>query len=88
MDRWKIAYRVEPVKDVALHPGYPTLGITFQVENNILLGIEHILQVPDGGDALKVSLPTIRALLELLVFAWRTNTAITGAIPTYVAEEA
>ena len=75
MDRWKRRYPIR-VPEVSPFPGYPSLGLSFAFEDDTLVAIEHELDVPDGGDALVLSLPFIQGLLELLEFRWRMTARI------------
>ena len=86
MDKWKITYQLDPVNDVAQFGGYPALGIWFRIEAGTLLEIEHSVDVPEGGDALLVSYPAIRAICELLTFHWRLvyRVTIKGSRATYL----
>jgi len=89
VDRWRITYPVLPVPDVAPHPGYPSLGLHLGLNDGKLVEISHIVEVPEGGDALAVSYPVVRALCELLSFHWRLvdGVSITGSAAKYLDEE-
>jgi hypothetical protein len=87
MDKWRIAYPVvPPIEKVAPHAGYPTLGLHLRVEDGKLVEISHIVEVPEGGNALTVSYPAIRAICELLTFHWRLvdRVTITGSSATFL----
>jgi hypothetical protein len=89
VDRWKLRYPIR-VPKASPFPGYPSLGLSFAFEDDTLVAIQHELDVPDGGDALALSLPSIRGLLELLEFHWRMTARIElgeGVVSTLIHED-